>query len=41
MLVEGQVLLRDRQLQTLDAAAIEDEALARRQQIIEQLGLGA
>jgi len=41
VVVEGQVLLRDRQLQTLDAAAIEDEALARRQQIIERLGLGA
>lgn len=41
VVVEGQVLLRDRQLQTLDAAAIEDEALARRQQIIERLGLGS
>lgn len=41
VLVEGQVLLRHRQLQTLNFVAIEEEALARRHQIIQRLGLGA
>ena len=39
VLVEGQVLLRQRQLQTLNDAEIEAEALAFRHQIIERLGL--
>jgi 5-methylthioadenosine/S-adenosylhomocysteine deaminase len=39
VLVEGQVLLRQRQLQTLHEGEIEAEALAFRHQIIERLGL--
>jgi 5-methylthioadenosine/S-adenosylhomocysteine deaminase len=39
VLVEGQVLLRQRQLQTLNDAEIEAEALVYRHQIIERLGL--
>jgi 5-methylthioadenosine/S-adenosylhomocysteine deaminase len=39
VLVEGQVLLRQRQLKTLNDAAIEAEALLFRRQIIERLGL--
>lgn len=38
VLVEGRVLLRDRQLQTLDQTSIETEALALRHQILERLG---
>jgi 5-methylthioadenosine/S-adenosylhomocysteine deaminase len=41
VLVEGRVLLRDRQLQTLDPEAIEAEGLALRHQILERLGLAA
>lgn len=40
VLVEGRVLLRDRQLLTLDEPAIEAEALAYRHRIIERLGIG-
>ena len=39
VLVEGQVLLRQRQLQTLNDGEIEAEALVYRHQIIERLGL--
>jgi cytosine/adenosine deaminase-related metal-dependent hydrolase len=39
VLVEGQVLLRQRQLKTLNDAAIEAEALLFSRQIIERLGL--
>ena len=41
VVVEGQVLLRDRQLQTLDAQAIEAESLALRRQVVQRLGLAA
>jgi hypothetical protein len=37
--VEGRVLLRDRQLLSLDLAAIEAEALHYRRRILERLGL--
>ncbi|MFN7900338.1 MAG: amidohydrolase family protein [Synechococcaceae cyanobacterium] len=41
VLVEGQVLLRARQLQTLDPEAMEAEGLALRHQILARLGLAA
>ena len=41
VVVEGQVLLRDRQPQTLDAQAIEAESLALRRQVVQRLGLAA
>jgi 5-methylthioadenosine/S-adenosylhomocysteine deaminase len=39
LVVEGRVLLRDRQLLSLDLAAIEAEALLYRRRILERLGL--
>lgn len=41
LIVEGRVLLRDRQLQSLDEAAINSEALFYRHRIIERLGRAA
>ncbi|MEB3199476.1 MAG: amidohydrolase [Synechococcaceae cyanobacterium] len=39
VLVEGQVLLRDRQLQTLDAEAIQAESMQLRRQVVQRLAL--
>ncbi|MFZ0406959.1 MAG: amidohydrolase [Cyanobium sp.] len=41
LVVEGRVVLRDRQLLTLDEEAINAEALAYRHRIVERLGLGS
>lgn len=40
LMVEGQLLLRDRQLTTLDEAAIQQDGLRLRHQIIERLATG-
>jgi hypothetical protein len=37
LMVDGQVLLRDRRLTTLDAEAIQVDGLALRHQIVERL----